>query len=470
MNKKIGVFGAVSTGVGMLIATSCFISSASGASAVGTPFVIAIVIACIANTMAVLSIAELNAIMPNLTGGIAQYTLAGLGPLITIVTMVGGYLISNIFAAPAEGAMFANVMTEIVGEGIPPAVFSVGITIILIIVNLMGVNMSTLLQEIVASFMVISLIILSVMGALGLGTGAEVEQSAVISSKVSDILPLTATAFWFFIGAEFIVPLAKDMKNPKKNVPLSMVLSLAIMGIIQIIMVFGFRNYTEWSELGAAASPHVLYAVSMLGKWGRYWMIIVAIFAAVSTQNSIICSVSEICCGMAKMNLLPAFFQKKNKKGAPYFVILILGFLTILIEASGISTGEQVSFLTLTCSLFWMLSYITSHINVIILRRKMKNVPRSFKTPFYPVFQIVGIILQVYMMFNISTDATQRLHIYILCFILFIGLFIYAFFWVKYRLKMPLLKGCGVHQVMVMESPTYHEAKQEMEKVRKSNA
>ena len=470
MSKKIGVFGAVSTGVGMLIATSCFISSASGASAVGTPFVIAIVIACIANMMAVLSIAELNAIMPNLTGGIAQYTLAGLGPLITIVTMVGGYLISNVFAAPAEGAMFANVMNEIVGDAVPPAVFSVGITIILIIVNLMGVNMSTLLQEIVASFMVISLIILSVMGALGVGTGTEVEQSAVVSSKLSDVLPLTATAFWFFIGAEFIVPLAKDMKNPKKNVPLSMVLSLAIMGIIQIIMIFGFKNYTEWSELGASASPHVLYAVSMLGKWGRYWMIIVAIFAAVSTQNSIICSVSEICCGMAKMNLLPAFFQKKNKKGAPYFVILILGFLTILIEASGISTGEQVSFLTLTCSLFWMLSYITSHINVIILRKKMKNVPRSFKTPFYPVFQIVGIILQIYMMFNISTDATQRLNIYILCFVLFIGLFIYAFFWVKYKLKMPLLKGCGVHQVMVMESPTYHEAKQEMEKAKKSNA
>lgn len=81
--------------------------------------------------------------MPNLTGGIAQYTLAGLGPLLTIVTMVGGYLISNVFAAPAEGAMFANVMTEMTGEAIPPAVFSVGITIVLIFINLKGVNMST---------------------------------------------------------------------------------------------------------------------------------------------------------------------------------------------------------------------------------------------------------------------------------------------------------------------------------------
>lgn len=453
--KKIGLFGAVSTGVGMLIATSCFVSSASGSSAVGTPFVIAIIIACIANMLAVLSIAELNAIMPNLTGGIAQYTLAGMGPLLTIVTMVGGYLISNVFAAPAEGAMFANVMAEIVGDGVPPEVFSVGITIILVFVNLMGVNMSTVLQEIVATFMVVSLVVLSVIGAFKLGINEPIVQDAVLSSSMKDILPLTATAFWFFIGAEFIVPLGKDMKDPKK-VPLSMILSLGIMGLIQIIMVFGFKNYTVWSELGAAASPHVLYAVNMLGKWGKYWMIIVAIFAAVSTQNSIICSVSEICCGMAKMNLLPAFFQKKNKHGAPYLVIIILGILTCLIEASGISTGEQVAFLTLACSLFWMLSYITSHLNVIILRKKMKKVPRNFKTLLFPAMQVIGIALQAYMMFNISPDPVQRRNIYLLCLVLFVGLFIYAFFWVKYKLKMPLMKGIGVHQVMTMESPEYH--------------
>lgn len=418
--KKISLFGAVSTGVGMLIATSCFVSSASGSSAVGTPFVIAIVIACIANMLAVLSIAELNAIMPNLTGGIAQYTLAGLGPLLTIVTMVGGYLISNVFAAPAEGAMFANVMTEMTGEAIPPAVFSVGITIVLIFINLKGVNMSTLLQEIVAAFMVVSLLALGIIGALGLGSGEQVAQDAVISSDLKDILPLTATAFWFFIGAEFIVPLGKDMKSPKK-VPLSMVLSLGIMGIIQILLVFGFKNYTLWSDLGSAASPHVLYAVNMLGKWGRYW------------------------------------------------VIIILGVLTCIIEASGISTGEQVAFLTLTCSLFWMLSYITSHVNVIMLRRKMKNVPRNFKTPLFPLLQIVGIALQVYMMFNISTDPVQRRNIYILCFVLFAALFIYAFIWVKYRLKLPLLKGIGVHQVMMMESPEYHRVHSDLKNESNTN-
>ncbi|EKC60646.1 RNA methyltransferase, TrmH family, group 3, partial [human gut metagenome] len=75
---------------------------------------------------------ELNAVMPNLTGGLAQYMLAGLGPVATIIAMLGGYIIANIFAAPAEGAMFANVMNDFLGNGIPPAVWSVSLTVILV--------------------------------------------------------------------------------------------------------------------------------------------------------------------------------------------------------------------------------------------------------------------------------------------------------------------------------------------------
>lgn len=72
-------------------------------------------------------------------------------------------------------------------------------------------------------------------------------------------------------------------------------------------------------------------------------------------------------------------------------------------------------------------------------------------------------------MFNISTDSTQKLHIYLLCLVLFIGLFIYAFFWVKYKLKMPLMKGVGVHQVITMESPVYHKVIKELKKEQNKN-
>ena len=456
MQSKIGLFGAVSTGVGMIIATSCFIPLASGASSVGVTFIPAILLVCAINMLAAASIAELGALMPNLTGGLAQYTLVGLGPFVTIVTMIGGYFVSNIFAAPAEGAMFANVMTAFLGDTLPTAFYSVTLTIVLIFINLRGVKVSTLVQSVIAAVMVTSLFALGFVGAAGIGTGDAVTQPLMLDTRLSDILPLTTTAFWLFIGSEFIIPLGKDMKAPKRDIPRAMFLSLAIMCVIQSLMVFGFAHYTPWDELAASDAPHILYAENMLGGIGRVWIIIVAILAAVSTQNSIIGCVAEICCGMAKIGLLPALFQRKNRHGAPYVVILLLGILTILIEATGLSSGDAIQFLILAASLFWMISYIVSHINVMVLRRSAPQVPRTYRVPGYPVLQLFAIVGTLYMIWHISPDASERLEIFAITGVSTLLLAIYAYVWVRKRLHISIFHRVPLSKVMAMEDPLYY--------------
>ncbi len=456
MQSKIGLFGAVSTGVGMIIATSCFIPLASGASSVGVTFIPAILLVCAINMLAAASIAELGALMPNLTGGLAQYTLVGLGPFVTIVTMIGGYFVSNIFAAPAEGAMFANVMTAFLGDTLPTAFYSVTLTIVLIFINLRGVKVSTLVQSVIAAVMVTSLFALGFVGAAGIGTGDAVTQPLMLDTRLSDILPLTTTAFWLFIGSEFIIPLGKDMKAPKRDIPRAMFLSLAIMCVIQSLMVLGFAHYTPWDELAASDAPHILYAENMLGGIGRVWIIIVAILAAVSTQNSIIGCVAEICCGMAKIGLLPALFQRKNRHGAPYVVILLLGILTILIEATGLSSGDAIQFLILAASLFWMISYIVSHINVMVLRHSAPHVPRTYRVPGYPVLQLFAIVGTLYMIWHISPDASERLEIFAITGVSTLLLAIYAYVWVRKRLHISIFHRVPLSKVMAMEDPLYY--------------
>ena len=88
--KKLGLPSVISTAVGLIVATSCLMSLGQGAGAIGTGFIVPMILACAINICTAFSLAELNAMMPNLTGGLAQYTLAGMGPFITIVTMVGG--------------------------------------------------------------------------------------------------------------------------------------------------------------------------------------------------------------------------------------------------------------------------------------------------------------------------------------------------------------------------------------------
>ena len=86
--KKLGLGSVVSISVGLIIATSCLVSLGQGAGTIGVTFIFAMVIACILNMTTVASLSELNALMPNTTGGLAQYTLACMGPFPTIISMV----------------------------------------------------------------------------------------------------------------------------------------------------------------------------------------------------------------------------------------------------------------------------------------------------------------------------------------------------------------------------------------------
>ena len=74
-NKKLGLGSVVSVSVGLVIATSCLVSLGQGAGTVGIPFIGAMIIACLLNMTTVASLSELNGLMPNTTGGLAQYTV-----------------------------------------------------------------------------------------------------------------------------------------------------------------------------------------------------------------------------------------------------------------------------------------------------------------------------------------------------------------------------------------------------------
>ena len=86
--KKLGLGSVISVSVGLVIATSCLVSLGQGAGTVGVIFIVAMIVACLLNMTTIASLSELNALMPNTTGGLAQYTLAALGPFPTLISMV----------------------------------------------------------------------------------------------------------------------------------------------------------------------------------------------------------------------------------------------------------------------------------------------------------------------------------------------------------------------------------------------
>ena len=199
--KKLGLGNVVSISVGLVIATSCLVSLGEGAGTLGVTFILAMVIAMLLNMTTIASLSELNALMPNTTGGLAQYTLAALGPFPTLISMVGGYIICNTLSCGVEASIFSFSLADIIGGNIPSIVYTLIMTVIILIANLRGVDMFAKIQDVVAFLLVGSLVVMGFIGMIGMGTGVKIDQPAVLEADFGSVASMTAVAFWLFIGA-----------------------------------------------------------------------------------------------------------------------------------------------------------------------------------------------------------------------------------------------------------------------------
>ena len=454
--KTLGLRSVISISVGLVIATSCLVSLGQGAGAIGVTFIGAMVIACLLNMTTVASLSELNALMPNTTGGLAQYTLTSMGPFPTLISMVGGYLICNIMSCGVEASIFSYAMATTIKLPIPSLAYTLIMTVIVMIANLYGVDMFAKIQDVVAFLLVGSMLVLGIIGMLGLGTGQEVVQPYNMASDFKGVVSMIAVAFWLFIGAEYVIPVSKNVRNAKRNVPLGMMIGLGLICVVQSVMVLGFHNYTPWGELADSAAPHLLYGENLLGSAGRIWMTLVSALAVVSTQNSTVNGLSGICQGMAKMNMMPRIFAKTNRHNVPYFGVIFVSVFIFVFAALSDGSADAISFLILVGSVFWMISYILAHIDVLILRRRLPKAPRSFKVPCGPLFPLIGIAGTAYMILNISTDPAERNMIWLVTGITFLILAVYSFFWIKYKMKMPVFKSVPMEKVLAMENSMFY--------------
>ncbi len=454
--KKLGLKDVVSVSVGLVIATSSLVQLGQGAGEIGVLFIAAMIMACILNMITMATMSELNSLMPNVTGGLAQYTLAGVGPVPTIVLMVGGYMISNILSSGVEASIFAYAMGQVLGLPVPNFFWTLAASIVILIANLRGVDMFAKVQDLVSYLLLGSMLIMGLLGVFRLGTVTPVTQPAVMNGDFKTVVSMTAVAFWLFIGAEYAIPISREVKNASRNVPLGMFLGLGLICVVQSIMVLGFHNYTLWADMSSSPAPHLLYGEALLGRPGQIWMAFVAALAVISTQNSTVQGLSSIFSGMSKTNLMPQFFGKVNRHNVPYVGVWFVTVTILFCAWISQDSSDRISFLILVGSVFWMASYIMAHIDLLIFRHRLPNAPRRFRVPGGPVLPLVGICGTVYMILNISTDPVERNQIWLVAGVIFAILFVYAIFWIHFKMRIPVFRPVPMEKVLAMENSMYY--------------
>jgi APA family basic amino acid/polyamine antiporter len=240
---------------------------------------------------------------------------------------------------------------------------------------------------------------------------------------ISGVLRAAGVIFFAYIGFDAVSTLAQEAKNPQKDMPWGILGSLLICTVIYILVGLVMTGIVNYKQLNDAAP--IAVAIDATGE-GLMWLRPMIKIGAIAGLSSVVLVMlmgqPRIFFSMSKDGLLPKSFSKVHPKyKTPYIPTIITGIVSAIVAGLfpiGL-LGELVSIGTL-------LAFVIVCGGILVLRYKEPNLVRHFKTPFFPLTPILGILTSLGVMLTLPKDTWIRLIIWMA-----IGLLIYFAYGIK---------------------------------------
>lgn len=431
LKRTLGFWQAFATATGLVVAGTTMVSLGYSMGLVGPAFVIAAVLAMTVSILVSFSYAELSSFLPG-SGMIGDYTMVAMGRFMAIVAVLGGYIVL-VSAAGAMESITAGLATEMLFPNVNGTLIAMILLAIFLIINLLGVGIFGKVQVFVTFAMILSLSIMGILGLLELGTVGETMSVPFNPNGWGVVFQSLALGIWLFIGIEYVAPMAEEVKNPSRNIPLAMIFGSITILVADMLFGQALVKYVRLDTLVNSETPQVDGAIAMFGNAGVFLVVMITILASASSINSHMAAVPRMLYGLAREGLLPKIFTYIHPKFRTPWVGIIAVFGLLCIPFLLNINIDLISTLILASCITWLLSYIIAQIDVIILRKKYPNINRPFKTPLFPIPQIIGIVACIYMIATIHPELAMKIQIYSIAGGFLLLIVLYAFFWLKYK-------------------------------------
>jgi APA family basic amino acid/polyamine antiporter len=212
-----------------------------------------------------------------------------------------------------------------------------------------------------------------------------------------DLSTLSAASIIFFAFAGYarVATLGDEVKEPKKNIPKAIAISLSAVLVIYLLITVVFIGILQPSN--EAVHPAVFEAMlSITAPWFPGWLIdLVVIGASLGSILALLAGVSRTAATMAEDKELPSVFAKRNRFGAPWLaeVLIALGAITL------IETSQYTQWVIAFSSFSVLLYYAIGHISAFMQPKTERRQPR--------VFAILGLLLCALLLANVPGPAAQ---------------------------------------------------------------
>jgi len=346
-------------------------------------FLIATLLVTILYITFIFSFTELTTSIPH-AGGPFAYAYKAFGP---IGALIAGYatLIEFVFAPPAIAFALGSYV-HFLFPAVPIMNTAVGCYFLFTIINWLGIKESAIFTLIVTVLAVIELLLF--MGIVAPHFEMKNFMSNNMPFGVQGIFTALPFAVWFYLGIEGVAMIAEEVKYPQKNIPRGYILGIITLVLLALGVMFFTGGITDWRNLSAIDYPLPESISIVLGKTNSWTKIFagIGLFGLIASFHGLIIGYSRQIFAMARSGFLPSFLSRVNTKFRTPHWALIAGGIVGLIS---LFTGTTDKVITIS-ALGAVFMYCTSMISLLFMKR---NAGASFKTPLYPYFPIIALVL-----------------------------------------------------------------------------
>ncbi len=394
-------------GVGAIIGTGIFVlTGIAAATQAGPAVVLSFIIAGLACAFAALSYAELSSSVGG-CGSAYGYSYAAFGELIAFIIgwdLLLEYGISVAAVANGWSGYFNNALTAI-GMPLPDMLTKapklggvVNLPASAIILLLMGLLIMGVKHSAKANNAMVAVKLITISIFIGIAVFNVHPDNwhpfmpfgwfqTLPDGKTTGVLAGASLVFFAYVGFDAVSTAAEEAKNPQRDLPFGIVNSLAFCTIIYIIVAGLLTGVVPYTELNVS-SP-VAHALTLIGFNGASALISTGVIAGLTTVMLVLYyGLTRIIFAMSRDGLLSPFFSKVNvKTQTPIRVIVLCGVIIALI-AGFIPLGDLAELVNIGT----LAAFVLVCLGAIVLRITKPDMERPFRTPFSPLFPVLGML------------------------------------------------------------------------------
>ncbi|MBT6177550.1 MAG: amino acid permease [Deltaproteobacteria bacterium] len=328
-----------------------------------------------------LSKAELSTAMPH-SGGTYNFVNKAFGPLLG--TVMGFGLWASLLLKSAFALLGFGAYLRVLGGGLPLKPIAIGCLILITVLNLGGVKKVSQAQSYILA------VSLAALGMLIVGSIPSIQTSQVdafFSHGPKGFIETISFLFVSYAGVTKVAAIAGEVKDPGKNLPRAIVLSIVMVTPVYCLVTFVLAGNLDHNTLATDIRPIYTLATHLAGPVVGIIAAVIAILTMIAMANSGLLASSRFPFAMSRDSLLPAAFATVSRKShTPTWCIIF----TSLVMAVFI-IGVDIESIIKLASAFKILAFMANEISLIILRTSAPQWYKpSYRAPFFPWMQIAA--------------------------------------------------------------------------------